>query len=387
MKIINKKIIVSFFILVLIALFSINYLRQEDVRVQTDGVSLRDISQSVSYSGSIESATQVKIGSEIAGRVTAVTFEELDDVSQGQVLLKLDDGAIKAQLNQAKEALNQAEINLINAKITLNRVEKLFAKGFASREQLDGAQQAFDVSSALVKQSQSNYEVIRARLDYTSIRAPVSGTVVSKNVAVGEIVAGPLGGGGLAMPTPVAEIADLNNLLVDVDVDELDIGKIKVGQKTTISVDAYPEKMFNGIVEEIASATTGRREVGITYRVKVHIEGHEKMLKLGMTANVDFVISSRKQVLTVPRIAILIQGSKKFVFAVSDQKLHRREIMTDLESEDFMEVTSGLTSGEKVVTGIKTGSGESGGMLQFGQDLIPDDILNLKAGQSVIILP
>jgi HlyD family secretion protein len=387
MKKINKTIIVSFFLLVLIALFSINYLRQEDVHVQTDGVSLRDISQSVSYAGSIESATHIKISSEIAGRVTAVTFEELDNVSQGQVLLKLDDGAIKARLNQAKEALNQAEINLVNAKITLNRVEKLFEKGFASREQLDGAQQAFDVSSALVKQSQSNYEVIRARLDYTSIRAPVSGTVVSKNVAVGEIVAGPLGGGGLAMPSPIAEIADLNNLLVDVDVDELDIGKIKVGQKASISVDAYPDSMFNGVVDEIASATTGRREVGITYRVKVHIESHEKMLKLGMTANVDFVISSRKQVLTVPRIAILVQGSKKFVFTVSDQKLQRREIMTDLESEDFMEVTSGLASGEKVVTGIKTGAGEGGGMLQFGQDLIPDDILKLQDGQSVIILP
>lgn len=355
--------------------------------MQTDGVSLRDISQSVSYAGSIESATQVKIASEIAGRVSAVTFEELDEVSQGQVLLKLDDAAIKARLNQAKEALNQAEINLVNAKITLNRVEKLFEKGFASREQLDVAQQAYDVSRALVKQSQSNYEVIRVRLEYTSIRAPVSGTVVSKNVAVGEIVAGPLGGGGLAMPSPIAEIADLNNLLVDVDVDELDIGKIKVGQKASISVDAYPDKMFNGVVDEIASATTGRREVGITYRVKVNIEGHEKMLKLGMTANVDFVISSRKQVLTVPRIAILVQGSKKFVFTVSDQKLHRREIMTDLESEDFMEVTSGLASGEKVVTGIKTGSGEGGGMLQFGQDLIPDDILELKDGQSVIILP
>ncbi len=111
------------------------------------------------------------------------------------------------------------------------------------------------------------------------------------------------------------------------------------------------------------------------------------MLKLGMTANVDFVISSRKQVLTVPRIAILVQGSKKFVFTVSDQKLQRREIMTDLESEDFMEVTSGLASGEKVVTGIKTGAGEGGGMLQFGQDLIPDDILKLQDGQSVIILP
>ena len=376
-----------FFIIALVALFSLRYLPHQEIQVKTGEAALRDISQSISYAGSIESSNRVKIGSEIAGRVSAVFFEELADVSEGQILIKLEDGAIKAQLNQAKEALNQARINLVNAKTNLERVEKLFQKGFASKEQLEGAKQAFDVSSALVKQNQSNYEAIGVQLEYTSIRAPMSGTVISKNVSAGEIVAGPLGGGGLAMPTPIAEIADISDLHVVVDVDEVDIGKIKLGQEAVIAVDALPDKTFKGMVAEIALMTSGRREVGITYRVKVRLGSPEKMLKLGMTANADFIIRSGRQVLSVPKSALVVQGDKKYVFAVHDLKLDRREVATGIEGEEFIEVTSGLTPGKRVVIGIKTETGEGGGILQFGQEIIPDDILKLETGQPVVIIP
>ena len=384
---INKKIISIVFILVLLAVFLLKYLVQEKVQVKTAEATLRDITQSISYSGSVESPNRVRIGSKIAGRVSAVFFEELDDVTEGQVLVKLEDAEIKAQLNQAHEALNQTEINLVNVKKNLNRVKELFKKGFASKEQLDSAQQAFDVGKALVKQNQSNYEVIRARLEYTCIRVPISGTIISKNVTVGEIVAGPLATGNLAVPTAIAEVADLSSLEVHVDIDELDIGKVKVGQEVTISVDAFPGKMFKGVVKEIALMTSGRREIGITYRVKVHIENPEKILKLGMTASVDFVMRSEKQVLSVPKSAILAQGGKQFVFTINNQKLDRREVVTGIEGEEFMGVTSGLLSGERVIIGIKTETGEGGVGLPFGQEFIPDDILKLENGQSVVIKP
>jgi len=387
MKKINKKIISVVFILMLLAVFFSKYLFQEKVRVKTAEASLRDITQSISYSGSIVSRTRVRIGSEIPGRVSAVFFEELDDVTEGQVLVKLEDAENKAQLNQAKEALNQAEINLVNGGRNLNRVKELYKKGFASKEQLDSAQQAFDVAEALVKQSQSNYEVIRARLGHTSIRAPISGTIISKSVTVGEIVVGPLAGGSLTVPTAMAEIADLSDLEIHVDVDEVDIGKVKVGQEATISIDAFPGKTFKGVVKEIALMTSGRREIGITYRVKVHIKNPEKILKLGMTANVDFLIRSKQQVLSVPKSAVLAQGGKQFVFIINDQKVNRREIVTGIEGEEFMGVASGLQRGERVVVGIKTETGEGGGGLPFGQEIIPDDILKLKNGQSVVIIP
>ena len=385
---INKKIISISCIFMLLALFSLRFLPQEKVQVRATEVTIRDITQSVSYSGSIESRTRVRISSKVAGRVSAVFFEELDEVAKGQVLVKLEDDEIKAKRNQLKEALNQAKINRKNAKKNLHRINELFKKGFASKEQLDNAQQAYDVATALVKQNQSSYEVAHARLEQTSIRAPISGTSVSKNVTVGEIVAGPLSGGGnVAFPTAIAEIADLGNLEVHAGIDELDIGKIEVGQEVSISVDAFPDKTFKGTVKEIALMTSGRREMGITYRVKSNMENPEKLLKLGMTANIDFVIRSKKQVPSVPQKSIFTQWDKRFVFAVNDQEIYRKEIMTGIEGEEFVEVTSGLQPGEKIVIGVKTEVGEDLEERPFGREITPDDNLGLENGQSVVVIP
>ena len=187
---INKMFIVLvLFIIVLAALFYLNYLPDETVKVKTAEASLGEITQSISYAGSIDSPRRVKVGSEIAGRVAAVLFDELDEVRAGQALIKLEDDELKAQLSQAQEALNQAQINLVSIEKNLTRVKELFKKGFASTEQLETAQQAYDVGRALIKQSQANHAFIRARLGATTITAPLSGTIVSKNVTVGEIVA------------------------------------------------------------------------------------------------------------------------------------------------------------------------------------------------------
>ena len=373
--------------LALLALFLLRYMPQEKVQVSTVEAALGDITQSISYSGSVESRNRVRIGSKIAGRVSAVFFEELDDVHKGQTLVKLENGEIKAQRNRAKEAINQAEINLANAEKNLSRMEELFKRGFSSKEQLDSVQQAFDVSKAMLEQNRSNYKGADVRLGYSTILAPVSGTIISKNVTVGEIIAGPLGGGNLTVPTAIAEIADLNDLEVRVDVDEVDIGKVKVGQEAIISVDAYPDKVFKGVVKEIAIMTSSRREVGITYRVKAHIENPGKILKLGMTANVDFIMRSRKQVLSVPTNAILAQEGRNFVFTVSDNIVDKKEIITGIEGEEFFEVASGLQPGEMVVVGVKTETVDGEGGLRFGQGTTPDDILKLENGQSVVAIP
>jgi len=386
---INKMFIaVVVLLIVLAAFFSLNYLSEETVKVKTAEAVRGDITQSISYSGAIESPKRVQIGSKIAGRVSAVLFNELDEVPAGQALIKLEDDELKAQLSQAQEALNQAQINLVNIEKNLERVKELFKKGFASTEQLETAQQAYDVGKALIKQNQANLAFIRARLESTTITSPISGTIVSKNVTVGEIVAGPLGGGNFSVPTPMAEIADLNDLEVQTDVDEVEMSKVHVGQEARITVDAYPDKTYKGTVREIAATTLSRRDVGITYRVKVHITNPDKILKLGMTANVDFMIENRGQVLTVPKSAVLVQGDEQFVFKVRDQKVYKREVETGMEGEEFVEITAGLQSGEKVIVAIKTGADEAEGLLPFGdQGIIPDDILKLGNGQPVVVVP
>ena len=383
----NAKLLISLLcIALLIVIASWKSIFPEKLTVKTAEAALRSITQTISYAGAIDSPLRVKIGSEMAGRVSAVFFNELDDVRKGQPLIKLEESEVRAQLNQAQEALNQAKINLVNVESNLTRVRELFKKGFASQEQLDTSQQAVDLGRALVKQNQASYELVSARLNYTTITAPASGTIVSKNVAVGEIVAGPLGGATFSAPTFMAEIADLGNLEVLVDVDEVDIGKIQVGQEAAISVDAFPDKSYQGVVREIASMTSSRREVGITYRVKARIINPDKALKLGMTANLDFLLGKMEQVLTIPKSAVITEGDVQFVFIVNNGTLSRKTIATGFEGEEFMAITSGLQAGEKVVVGIKTESGGAEEWSLFGQGAIPDDILNLEDGQKVNVM-
>jgi HlyD family secretion protein len=382
----NKLAISIICITALILIASRSYFFPEKPIVKVAETALRDLTQTISYAGAIDAPLRVKIGSEMAGRVAAVHFNELDDVRAGQPLIKLEDAEVRAQLNQAQEALNQAQINLVNVESNLARVRQLFKKGFASQEQLDTSQQAVDVGRALVKQNRANYELVTARFNNTTITAPASGTIVSKNVAVGEIVAGPLGGATFSAPTFMAEIADLGNLEVMVDVDEVDIGKIQVGQQAVIAVDAFPDKSYQGVVKEIASTTSSRREVGITYRVKARITNPDRSLKLGMTANLDFLLEKKEQVLTIPKSAIVTEGDTQFVFTVNDDTLSRKTIATGFEGEEFMAITSGLEPGEKVVIGIKTQSGGVEEWSLFGQGTTPDDILNLKDGQKVKVM-
>jgi len=383
----NAKLLISLLcIALLIVIASWKSIFPEKLTVKTAEAALRSITQTISYAGAIDSPLRVKIGSEMAGRVSAVFFNELDEVRKGQALIKLENAEVMAQLNQAQEALNQAQINLANVQTNLARVQELYKKGFASKEQLDASQQAVDVGEAMVKQSRASYEMISARLDNTTITAPVSGTIISKGVAVGEIVAGPLGGATFSAPTFMAEIADLSNLEVIVDVDEVDIGKIQVGQHAAISVDAFPDKSYQGVVKEIAFMTSSRREVGITYRVKARITNPDKALKLGMTANIDFLLEKKEQVLTIPKSAIVTEGDTQFVFTVNDDTLSRKTIATGFEGEEFMAITSGLEPGEKVVIGIKTQSGGVEEWSLFGQGAIPDDILNLEDGQKVNVI-
>ncbi len=387
MRKIRNILIVVILISAVAAYFYLNYQSSKEVRVKIAEAASRDLTQTISYAGSINAAKYVQIGSKIAGRVSAVLFNELDEVQQGQVLIKLEDAEIKAQLRQVQEALNQAKINLVNIEKNLERVKELTKKGFASTEQMDSAQQAYDVGKVVIRQNQANYAFMQAQLEQTSIKAPISGTIVSKHVRIGEIVAGPLGGGSFSVPTPMAEIADLTDLEVHADIDEVDISKVFVGQEAIITVDAYPEKTFKGVVREIASVTMSRRDVGITYRVKVHITNPEKILKLGMTANLDFLLENREQILTVPKSAVLVQGDKQFVFKVRNQKVFKGVVETGMEGEEFIEITSGLQPGEYVIVAITTGSDEDAGLLPFGdQGTIPDDILKLEDGQSVIVI-
>jgi HlyD family secretion protein len=323
--------------------------------VSATEVATRDITETVSATGSVEPRIRVRVSAEGGGRVEAAYFNERDFVSKGQVLVKLDDTELATQLEQAREALTQAEIDSENMKIHLERTRKLFKKGFVSQEEMDNAESRFKVAEKVVNQQRYHFELVDTRKKEALIKAPISGTVIRKNVQAGEVIAGPLSTGSpFAEPKPLAEIADLGSLEVHVEVDEIDVGRLSEGLGAVVTVDALPGERLDGKVVDIASATTGRREMGITYLVKVAIDGHDDRLRLGMTANVDFMIRSKKGVPALPKECFMKRRNETFVFTIQEDRIYLREVETGIEDEDFLEVVAGLNLGETVVVGELT---------------------------------
>jgi len=349
----SKKLILILVLLVIVSALALypKLFRKKVTGVSSEMVAVRDIVKTISYSGFIETTSKVLVSSEVAGRVAEVYFDELDYVKQGSILVKLDDDEIRAQLQQAKTTVSEAKIRLDNAKKSLERARALFEKGFISDEEMEHAQLQANLNEAELDKARSSYDVVFARLNNTSITAPISGMVTKKHVEQGEIVAGPLGSQGFAQPVPIAEITDLESLVVDTDVDEVDIARIKIGQEALITVDAYPEETLRGVVQEIALVPSGKKEVGTSYRVKVKIAEPVDFLKLGMTANVDFILERKKNVFSLPRTAVLRDGGKTFVLVINGGRVQKKVVQVGIEGEQFIEVVEGLAEGEKVITG------------------------------------
>ena len=329
----------------LIILFTIRLNGNNIKEVKVSIASLRDINNVVASTGSIEAEARVKISSKIKGRLDEFNFNELDYVEKGDIIAKLDDSELVAKLNQTNAGLVQAKTDLANAAIMLNRAKDLFGKKIASTQELDDAQMLFDIKEAQVVQHEATVEAIKAELEDTVITSPISGTIIRKYVEVGEMV------GLLTVgQAPIVEIAKLDSFEAHTDVDETDIGKIRDGMPAEIMVDAYPDIALDGNVKEIALLSLARKETGINYVVKVRINNKDKVpLRLGMTANVNFIVESKSKALSLPLWSVIQGDDEDYVYVVNNNKLRKTKVTTGLMSEEFVEIVSGLKAGDVVL--------------------------------------
>ena len=303
----------------------------------------------ISVSGNIE-ATEVEVGFKISGRIVNRPFEEGAWVEKGQILGKLDDedlrnrlevaratlvsararldkllaGSRPEEIRQAEASLQQARFDMNNKQLTYERMRMLHEKQVIPKESFDNAETAFKVAKAAfqraneyyqlvkegprkediddakaqVEQAKASLKVAETNLRYTTIRSPVNGTVISRNVDVGQTVAA-----SLQAPTLFTIAKDLTQMQVDTNVSEADVGRITAGQDATFTVDAYPERVFHGKVSEIRNAPIIVQNV-VTYDVVILVDNRDLKLKPGMTANVSVMISHREGVLKIPNAAL-----------------------------------------------------------------------------------
>jgi RND family efflux transporter MFP subunit len=322
--------------------------------VTTVEVSHGTIEQTVAATGSVEVRRKVLVTAEPGSRISTLYFNEQDIVAKGQILAKLDDIELFTQLRQMEATQSLAKSNLQNAEALLEQSKILFEKGYIARQEVEAAQQQVDVYRAQIEEKKAATQLLKAKIERSYIRAPISGAVTRKLVEVGGIVSdgsrGFSGGsGGQLQPIGIAEIAALEGLEFHVDVDQTEIGMIKRGQRAVITLDAFPDQQFMGTVEEVTLSSVEEMGGRVRYKVRVELQRSDASLRLGMTGTIEFIVSRQEHVLTLPTSALMQRGGEEYVFVVEEGRAHLRSVRTGLHNEDIFEVVAGIEAGEAVI--------------------------------------
>ena len=344
--------------------------------VDVTTVSLIYPAQSLSVlnaSGYIVAQRKAAVASKMTGRLTALMVEEGSQVQKGQILARMENAdvtAVKGQgtanLANARSMLKQTAVERDNLAQEHDRYKRLIAGGNVSQSEYDlintrylRSQEAVKGAQAAVESASAALSGAEANLDYTLIRAPFDGVVLTKNADVGDIVT-PLGASSTSKAA-VVTLADMGSLHVEVDVSETSITLIKVGQPCNIQLDALSDKRFRGVVHTVVP-TVDRAKA--TVLVKVRFIDKDKRMLPDMSAKVSFLSreltgEELKPRLAVSQSALLRVKEKNIVYLISDNKVRETTISIGGKLGDMQEVTAGLKAGDRVALkpkGLKDGA-------------------------------
>lgn len=312
------------------------------------------LEQTITATGSVEARRKVLVTAEPGARIAALYFNEQDIVPYGRVLAKVDDIELITQRRQLEAALNLAKTNLAEAEAMLERTRSLYAKGYVARQEVDASQLQVDLYRTQVVDKQAAIQLLKAKIDQTLIRAPVSGAITRKLVEVGGVISdgtrGPAANAsGQLQPKIIAEIAHLDVLEFHADVDQTDIGSLNRRQRVVVALDAFPDIRFQASVDEITLSNIEEVSGRVRYKVRVMLEKSDVPLRLGMTGTADFILAHKENILTLPSSVIVERDGEVFVFVVDDGKARQRPLRIGLRNEELVEVVAGLQTGEQVI--------------------------------------
>ena len=355
----------------------------------------------LSATGYIVAHHKIEANSKVTGRVAWIGVEKGDKVKEGQVLVRLEDQEFRAQYEQAKGAADSARAQLLqlqngsrpeeiqqaehtlsearataaNDKLTLDRTRNLFGQGVMSQQALDDATAKYEASEQRVHSLEQAYQLAklgpraeeiarakgalmqaegqaayaRSQLDATVIRAPITGTILERSVEKGELLTGQFA----SAARPVVSLADLNDLQVELDIAQDDFARLGPKQKAAVTVDAFPDRKYDGIIAEISPEANRQKA---TVQVKVQILNPDEYLRPEMNATVKFLADevrkeagSKPSGVLLPTSAVRDRNGKKVVFLAFNGKALMREVqITSTRSAGL--VVTGLNGGEDVIT-------------------------------------
>ena len=342
--------------------------QRSSIRYVTAPVTKGAVIRTVTATGTVNPELTIIVGAAVSGVIQQLYCDYNTRVKTGQVCARIDPRAYqsvvdqnKANLAVAKAQLEKDKANLTYADLALGRAATLLPTHAVSQDAYDNAKSTHDQAvaqitfdEATVQQRQASLDAAQVNLDYTNITSPVDGTVVSRNVTMGQTVAA-----SFQTPTLFLIATDLAKMQVDANVSESDIGGVKLGNNATFTVDAYPKRTFEGKVSQVRQSPQNVQNV-VTYDIVISVDNTDLTLMPGMTAASRIVIDQRNDVIRVPNqslryvpksLAGAAQSGQSQVWAMRDGEPAPIPVVGGLDDDSYTEIVSGdLKPGDLVIT-------------------------------------
>jgi HlyD family secretion protein len=341
-----------------------------EAQYRTAPVDRGDISAQVSANGTLNPVVLVNVGTQVSGTVRRIEADFNQQVKAGQVLAELDPALFQAALAQSSANLANAQAQLALAEANAARMRTLFGQEYVSRQELDQALAAREQAMAQVRVARAQVTRDQTNLGFTVIRSPVDGTVINRQVDVGQTVAA-----SFQTPTLFQIGKDLTRMQIDSTVSEADIGQVKVGQSVKFLVDAFPDAQYSGAVRQVRLNARTEQNV-VTYNAVVDVANPGLALMPGMTANLWVEVETRADVLRVPTAALRFRppvdpaaergstprGAAVHVLGADGQPV-RGAARTGISDKAYTEIVSGeLKPGDAVILADLAAKKDNGSM-------------------------
>ncbi len=342
--------------------------KKEEVSFETATVSVTDIHNSITATGTIEPVTSVTVGTQVSGIVSRLYVDYNSVVKRGQVIAELDKTNLVSELNTAKANLSSAQSAMNYQLANYNRYKTLHDKGLVSADEYESARLSYQQSREQVAQSRENVKRAQTNLGYATITSPIDGVVLSKSVEEGQTVAA-----SFNTPELFVIAKDLTDMRVIANIDEADIGGVKEGQRVSFTVDAFPDDSFEGRVTQVRQQATTESNV-VTYEVVISARNNDLKLKPGLTANVTIFTMEKNNVLAVPAKALrftpneaLLNKEQKIEDCRGDHKVWTLEgntfrahkVETGTSNGMQTEILAGVKEGTEVLVDFKISGGDA----------------------------